>query len=287
MMLMTKFGKFKLRLIATINLSVLLSLFNIASTTSNYWIKYLDHENAGMSHVAGMWRSCPTVQQGGECVWKNGIVTNGHSLWSTLVRFLVFAGTMANIAVVVFLLLAFYYKINKRSKMAIKFMEWANVTLICAFVGILTGFTMFISNNCNFSVWLHVFAMMLIAFTSNMLTRTFARLYYMNTRGGKCMKSVETACSNTKLELGSPEEKIALATVEKETTSVEEKQQTVENAPATADVVSSSGLTNLEMNKISEANGSNEALLPVTTIQQPSTVNGDSTVIKCENENNS
>lgn len=264
MMLMTKFGKFKLRLIATINLSVLLSLFNIASTTSNYWVKYLDHENGSVAHVAGLWRSCPITQ--GSCVWKNGIVTAWHSFWSLLVRFLILTGTLANVLVVVFLVMAFYYKINKRSKMAIRFMEWANATLIGAFVVILVGFSMFISNSCNYSMWLHVLAMILIALTSNMLTRTFARLYYLNTRNGKCSKSVETACSNSKLEAGNVEEKIALAIVDKETcgAAAEEKANCE---------MANGGLTTIEMNKISEANGSNEALLPPTTANTTAAVN--------------
>lgn len=253
---MTKFGKFKLRLIATINLSVLLSLFNIASITSNYWVRYVDHENGAVSHVAGLWRSCPITQ--GSCIWKNGIVTNWYSFWSVLVRLFILLGTVANVLVVFFLMMAFYYKINKRSKMAIRFMEWANITLISAFIIIIIGFCMFISNSCNYSMWLHVFAMIIIVLTSNMLTRTFARLYYMNTRGGKSSKSVETACSNSKLEAGIVEEKIALAVVEKEMAN-EDKA----NGGPSGGV--GSGLATIEMNKISEANGSNEALLPVST----------------------
>lgn len=251
MMLMTKFGKFKLRLIATINLSVLLTLFNIASTTSNYWVRYLDHENGLASHVAGLWRSC-SIAQGGSCMWKNGIVSSTSTAWSILVRLLIFAGTLGNVAVVLFLMLAFYYKINKRSKLAIQFMEGANGTLIVSFIAIFVGFTLFISNKCNYSMWLFAFSMVCIAVTSNMLTRTFARMYYANTttRGGKkvMMMGQDVACSSSKLEPGCVEEKLALA------------------CNGNTGDAATIQMTAIEMNKISEANGSNEALLPTTTV---------------------
>lgn len=243
MMLMTKFGKFKLRLIATINLSVLLSIFNIASTTSNYWVKYKVKET-GFHHFAGLWRSCSAQ---GECQWQSGIVDHMQSIWSIFVRVFVAFGTITNLLVIVFLLMAFFYKINKKSKCAIQLMEWVNCMLIGSFIIILIGFCVFVSSTCNFSMWLHVFAMILMICTSNMVTRTFATLYFKNTRAMLNMKSVETAVSHSKLPY-EPEEKIAL------------------NQMCSENVVESNGATTIEMNKISENSGSKEALIPTAAV---------------------
>jgi hypothetical protein len=132
-------------------------------------------------------------------------------------------------------------------------MECANMILICSLIGILIGFCVFISQKCNFSMWLHIAAMCIIAATSNMLTRTFARLYFMNTRAMKCAKGmVETSgCAGTN------EEKMALAQVDNRTASMMNGAEPQ--------------MTAIEMNKISEQNGSNEALLPAqtTTSVQP------------------
>lgn len=112
---MTKFGKFKLRLIATINLSALLTIFNLASATSNYWVKYVDLESNGAPHIAGMWRSCPVGQQStANCQWKNGIVSSSHSVWSIFVRLLIAFGTIGNVIAVSCLCFALYFKLNKR-----------------------------------------------------------------------------------------------------------------------------------------------------------------------------
>jgi len=252
MMLMTKFGKFKLRLIATINMSVLLSVFNIASTTSNYWVKYVDKWSKTV-HYVGMIRSC---QDGGDCVWRNGIFSNSHSFWSLFVRFLMALGTIANVCVVFLFMMAFVYKVNKRSRRAIDLMEWANFILISSFVCILVAFCVFISSTSSFSAWLHVLSMIFLIVSSNMITRTFAALYFRNTRSSKCSKSVEAAMSHVKLncETGEPEEKIALAAVCKD---------------AITNTESINAITTVE--KTSETHGSNEALLPQPVAENTAT----------------
>ena len=246
---MTKFGKFKLRLIATINMSVLLSVFNIASTTSNYWVKYVDKLTKNV-HYVGMLRSC---QDQGDCVWRNGIFNNTHTFWSLFVRFLMAIGTLANVCVILLFLIAFIYKINKKSRRAINIMEWANFILISSFVCILVGFCVFISSTCSFSAWLHVLSMIFLIIASNLITRTFATLYFQNTRSSKCSKSVEAAMSHAKLnyaENGEAEEKIALAAVSKD---------------AITNTESINAITAIE--KISETHGSNEALIPQPTVE--------------------
>jgi hypothetical protein len=244
MMLMTKFGKFKLRLIATINLSVLLSLFNIASTTSNYWLRYVDPTSINNeNHFAGLWRSCPNQ---GPCIWKSGIINHTLSFWSIFVRLFITFGTIANLIVIFFYFMAFVYKLNKRSKCAIKIMEWANMILIISFISIMIGFCAFISTTSNWSIWLHVIALIFIIISSNMSTRLFATLYFQNTRSVPMSKSCETAMSHSKIPCD-PEEKIALAPI-------------VNNGNVNTECVN--GSATIEMNKISEANGSNEALIP-------------------------
>ena len=252
MMLMTKFGKFKLRLIATINMSVLLSVFNIASTTSNYWVKYVDKWSKTV-HYVGMLRSC---QEEGDCVWKNGIYSNSHSFWSLFVRFLMGFGTLANICVIGLFMMAFIFKINKKSRRAINLMEWANFILICSFVCILVGFCVFISSTCSFSAWLHVLSMIFLIIASNLITRTFTMLYFQNTRSTKMSKSVEAAMSHVKLnnETGEPEEKIALNAVSKD---------------ANTNTESINAITTIE--KISETHGSNEALIPQPVVETTET----------------
>lgn len=244
---MTKFGKFKLRLIATINLSVLLSVFNIASTTSNYWIKYKD-QITNEYHFAGMWRSCPNQ---GPCVWKNGIISYVHTIWSLFVRLFITLGTTANIFVVVIFFMALIYKINKRSRAAIRLLEIGNLFLIGAFVSILIGFCIFISTSISFSMWLLVLSMIICFITSNMLTRNFATLYFQNTRFTQCSKSVEAALSQSKLAINA-EEKIALTQMDSN-----------ENG---------NGIASIEMSKVSDANGSNEALIPSSAPLETPTV---------------
>lgn len=268
MMLMTKFGKFKLRLIATINMSVLLSLFNIAATSSSYWVKYLDPETE-QSHFAGLWRSCQVNQDeeigGWPCGWKSGIVHHQMSVWSLVVRLFLAVGTLLNCAVVMFYLAAFVCKMNKKSKRAIKLMEWANLMLVVAFCVLLCGFGLFISNSSNFSVWLWIISLVFIVITSNLLTRQFAALYFQNTRALRM--SQNSKCSETPC---SPEEKIALAPVcnsnEKCTeTTAQETSDAVTNtdqATETKDVVVTT--TNETQKTAEEVNGSNEALIPAS-----------------------
>lgn len=203
---MTKFGKFKLRLIATINMGVLLSIFNIASTASNYWVKLPGmnngHHSSGYKSTAGLWKTCGPS---GDCEWRNGIVDHVHSFWSYFVRSVISLGTVINVFAVLLLLTAFLYKLNKKSKRAIQIMEWVNCMLMFSLIILLVGFCVFVSSSCNFSLWLHVGAMCLMAITSNMLTRTFAALYFKNTRLG--VKSCDMACSTVGTE---PDEKTAL-----------------------------------------------------------------------------
>lgn len=233
---MTKFGKFKLRLIATIHMSVLLSIFNIASTCSNHWIKYEDQITNDFN-VAGLWRSCPID---GQCRWRNGIIAYSHTLWSWLVRILITLGTSTNVLVVLFFLMALVYKINKRSRSAIRLLEFGNLFLLISFISILVGFCIFISTSVSYSMWLLVLSMIIITVSSNMLTRTFATLYFQNTRLVPCSKSVDAALSQSKMGLDA-EEKIALTAIEPECVN---------------------GASTIEMSKVSEANGSNEALIP-------------------------
>jgi hypothetical protein len=241
MMLMTKFGKFKLRLVATINIGVLLSIFNIASTTSNYWIKYRQ-TNSPHPIYAGLWRSCPPH---GECTWMNGITDVYHSFWSIFVRVFISFGTVINSLAVFFLIMALFYKINKRSKCAISFMELGNCMFLSAFIIIIIGFCVFVSTSCNFSMWLHIASIILILCTSNMMTRTFATLYFKNTRLQN-MKSVETAISTMKLP--QEDEKIALNTISTESEQPKQVEVNTEN-------------------KTSTQNGSSEALIQGTEVK--------------------
>ena len=243
-MLMTKFGKFKLRLIATINMSVLLSVFNLASTTSNYWIKYVDHLT-GESHYAGMWRSCP---EQGPCVWKNGIISNSHSFWSIFVRFMITIGTVLNLFTIGTFLVAFIYKINKKSRWAITWMEWGNWFMIISFIFSLVGFTTFISATTSFSLWLHVLAMIFIIISSNQITRTFAHLYFSNTRSNQASKSVEAAICEDELKMA-PIAKDAITNTE----------------------ANINAITTIEMNK--EKCGSNEALITPAVVSTVTEVN--------------
>jgi hypothetical protein len=244
MMLMTKFGKFKLRLIATINMGVLLSIFNIASTSSNYWYKWL-HPELKTHVTAGLWRMCNSV---GECSWQNGIVEPSHSFWSIFVRVFMAFGTFINILVVLFLIMALFYKVNKRSRCCIQLMEWTNCLLIGSFIIIFIGLCVFLSTSCNYSMWLHVAAMCFMIVTSNMITRTFATLYFKNTRSGLNSKTVETACSTAKIPCD-PEEKIALSPINAE--------NVVDNTTATVAI---------EMKNIAENNGSKEALIQTNVV---------------------
>jgi len=228
---MTKFGKFKLRFIGTINLAAMLSIFNIASTTSSYWVKYIDN-NTGGTHYAGMWRSCPNQ---GECVWKNGIVNHMHSTWSIFVRVLITLGTVFNVIVVGIFTAALIFKITKKSRFIINCLEAGNLTLVGSFISLLIGFCIFISSSCNISLWLHVFSMICLIITCNLLTRNFAALYFQTSRN-RLIKSVNTAISHSKLPNESEEEAVAL-------TKNEEQNDTKKS---------------IEMNKIE--NGSNEAL---------------------------
>lgn len=252
---MTKFGKFKLRLIATINMSILLSLFNIASTTSNYWLRYVD-PHQGMEHFAGLWRSCPNQ---GPCVWKAGIMHHTMSFWAMFVRLFVAFGCISNLIVIFFYFMAFVYKLNKRSKCAIQLMEWANMILIISFICSMIGFCAFIASTCNWSIWLHVIGLIFIIITSNMVTRLFATLYFQNTRSMQSSKSCETGMSHSKIPCD-PEEKIALAPISKD---------------AITSTECGNGAATIEMNKVSEANGSNEALIPTPIIPTMEIVNSN------------
>lgn len=223
MMLMTKFGKFKLRLVATINLSVLLSLLNIASATSNYWLKHVDN---GVTHYTGLFRSCHST----ECFWRNGIIGNTCTTWSVIVRVLITLGTLTNISAVIVLIVAFVYKLNKKSKVTIRLMEYANLILVSSFLFLFVGFVIFVSNKCNFSIWLQSMSMIILIITSNMLTRTFSSIYFQNTRLTHCNKSCDTAVSNAKLSIGLENEK-ALTKSKEELNQVEnqtENKNTIE-----------------------------------------------------------
>jgi hypothetical protein len=254
---MTKFGKFKLRLIATINMGMLLSIFNIASTSSNYWYKW-HHQGAHVT--AGLWRMCNSAT--GECSWQNGIVDPVHTTWSLFVRVFLAFGTLINILVVIFLMMALFYKVNKRSRCTIQLMEWANCLLLGSFIIIFIGLCMFMSTACNYSMWLHVAAMCFMICTSNMITRTFAMLYFKNTRAGINNKSVETTCSTSKMPF-EPEEKIALSAIAAE--------NIVDSTAGAA--------TTIEMQKISENSGSKEALIQTGVVTEAANaqVNGEQT----------
>jgi hypothetical protein len=204
MQLSTHFGKFRLKFIASINLAALLSIFNIASSVSPYWIKYIDNFS-GSTHFAGMLRSCPNE---GGCEWRNGIVNHTHTTWSVFTRVLIALGTVCNIVVLAIFVSAFIFKLKKMSKLTIPTMEIGNFTLIVSFVCLFIGFTIFISSTCNFSLWLFVLSMVILVCTCNLLTRTFAAVYFQNYRF-KGSKSIETGISHSKLA-SEPEEVVAL-----------------------------------------------------------------------------
>ena len=244
MILMTKFGKFKLRLVATINLAALLSVFNLLATGSKYWMKYVERPS-GQAHYAGLWKSCPI--EVGDCAHKNGIFQDQHTFWSFTVRFLMSVGSFANIAAILLFVLALFYKINKKSKCALKLMEWGNLVLIGAFLITLSGLCVFVSNKNNFSLWFHVFSLLLAVVSSNLLTRTFASFYFRNARAGNLVKSIENGLSRSKIPC-EPEEKVALASETNE------------------------AVTEIEMKKVKEL-GSNEALIPSNNETTPESNN--------------
>ena len=233
MILMTKFGKFKLRLVASINLAVLLSAFNFASLYTKDWIKYIDPKT-GVTHSAGLWQSCPIEQ--GECVSKYGIFEDEHSFWSFSVRSLILIGFVANFASFVFFFIALGQKYYKKSKCALKWMENGNLALTAAFIISFCGLCVFVSSKNNFSFWFHAASLVLAIVTTNMLTRAFASFYFRNARAGNLIKSIENGLSRSKIPCD-PEEKVALASSENQV------------------------VTEIEMSKVKEL-GSNEALIP-------------------------
>jgi hypothetical protein len=193
MIFKTEYGQFKLKLVASINIAAILSLFNIASTTSSYWIKYIDN-NSGNTHFAGMWRSCPNQ---GDCQWKNGIVHHTHSPWSIAVRFLISLGTFSNVILVGWLTSALIFKLKKKSLYTIRCLEAGNLTLTGSFICLVIGFCIFISSTCNVSLWLFVLSMIILIVTCNLLTRYFASVDYQCKKLSG--KSVEIAISHPKL----------------------------------------------------------------------------------------
>ena len=208
MMFMAKFGTFKLKLIATINLAALMSILNLASSTTNYWIKCHDHESQS-HHYAGLWRSCPNR---GPCVWKNGIVEYAHSLWSFFVRFFITMGTMFNVLVVLFFFMAFVYKLNKKSKVVIRLLESGNLLMVISFGVIFFGFLLFISNSCNVSIWFLGLFLIINFVSSNMLTRIFCAMYFQSTLLNKQSTSFVDTATGAKAAIVD-EEKIALTAI--------------------------------------------------------------------------
>lgn len=250
MMLMTKFGKFKLRLIANFSIAGLLSIINLFAANSSYWLKYIDTET-GETHFAGLWRSCPNQ---GPCVWKNGIVDSFHSFWAICVRFFIlFACTFSVLTVLVYFM-AFVYKVNKRTRLVIRLLEWGNLIHVGSLVVMFAGFAIFIANDCNISIWFHTLAMVLVIVTSNMITKTFAELYFASTRLTQATKSCETGMSHAKL--GDAEERIALAPMPGQ-----------EAVAAITDKCSAKiQMSPVEARKVNETNGSNEALIPSAAV---------------------
>merc|ERR1712071_22456 len=274
-------------------MSVLLSLFNIAATSSSYWVKYLDIDTKE-PHFAGLWRSCQVDQDeengGWPCGWRSGIVHHSLSFWSLSVRVFLAAGTLLNCAVVVFYLAAFVCKMNKKSKRAIRLMEWANLMLVVAFCVLLCGFGLFISNSSNFSVWLWILSLVFVVITSNLLTRQFAALYFQNTRALRMSSKTSSSCCPEGGSCSNPEEKIALAsinnttsndvvatteggtTVRQETsdavtnTEKQEKQQAATQTKdvAAAVVVVTKNEVKQKSSEEEEVSGSNEALIPAS-----------------------
>jgi hypothetical protein len=243
MMLMTKFGKFKLRLFFTIQMSLLLAFFNITSMSSNYWFKYLEADNGEM-HYAGLWQSCPN--QGASCVWKNGIVDQFHSLWSILVRVMITLGAVGNILCLLFFIMAFVYRTTtKNTRFVYRFMEAGNFTLFFSFLLSMAGFCVFISSKWNWSIWLHCISLVFGFIAANVLTRHFAMFYFTNTRmcGGKLVEPVIT---------GGNDNAIAMAPMQKDACT-EVCVNKIELSKATPSII--------------DATGSNEALIvhPITT----------------------
>jgi hypothetical protein len=258
-MLMAKFGKFKLRLMAAIHMSALLAIFNVASTTSNYWLKYIEPETTE-THFAGLWRSCPNQ---GVCMWKDGIVGRTHTIWSYLVRIFITIGTFGNIFVVLIFFMAFIYKLNKKTRCVVRLLEVGNVFLLFSFGFVMAGFCMFISNKCNYSLWLHCISMVFVFFASNLLTRYFASFYFINCRaaskGGLIQSNESTQHKVDDEDAINDEEKIALAPISKDTVTTTE---------VTVGMIKPTITTTTTTTTTSETHGSNEALItqPVTII---------------------
>jgi len=205
MMLMTKFGKFKLRFIATINLSVLMSLLSMASTLTPHWINYKDHQT--QPHLAGLWISCSNT---GNCTWLDGMIDRWHTWWANSTRVLVGLGAIGNIICAMIFISVMWYKLHKskpqnnvenggvtvvdgkprkstfanstRTNVIINLMEWANWILCVSFILMLVGFTIFLSSKCTLSLWFHCLGMCFMIVSSNWLTRTFATIYFQSTR---------------------------------------------------------------------------------------------------------
>lgn len=228
-MLSTHFGKFRLKFIASINIAALLSLFNIASTTSGYWIKYIDNLS-GNTHYAGMWISCPNQ---GDCEWKNGIVNHEHSTWSVMVRFLITLGTICNAAVVAIFCLALLFKLKKNAMWAIRVLEIGNFSMVGSLLCLLIGFCIFISSTCNYSLWLFVLSMVILVVTCNLLTRTLSAHYFQHF-APRCSETGHTKLPNEN------EEAVALT-----------KEASVEK-------------TDIEMDKIPEPVATEEAQVTIT-----------------------
>jgi len=250
MIFKTEFGKFKLKLVASINIAAILSLFNIASTTSSYWIKYIDNFS-GSTHFAGMWRSCPNQ---GNCQWKNGIVSHTHSTWSILVRLLISLGTFSNIILVGWFTSALIFKLKKKSLYTIRCLEAGNLTLTGSFICLVIGFCIFISSTCNASLWLFVLSMIIIIVTCNLLTRSFATVYYQTKKlNGKC---IENGISHSKLPCDN-EEGTALTKEETPEVKTGIEMEKIETGSSEA-LINETGPTQVEIIVTSDENKTQE-----------------------------
>jgi hypothetical protein len=269
MMLMTKFGKFKLRLIANFSVAGLLSIINLFAANSSYWVKYMDAETHE-HHFAGLWRSCPAQ---GPCSWRSGIIDAKHSFWALSVRFFIVFGSLVNVLTVLLYFMAFVFKLNKKTRCVLRLLDWGNLLNVASLMLMLIGFAIFVSNACNVSVWLHALAMLLIVVTSNLITRTFADLYFSNTqRLGPATKSSETGMSHAKLAAGDlSEERIALAPMPSQAPDFvvngDRSSAKIQMSPVL--VTSAASKRNSKVLTSSDAHGSNEALIPGVKLTAP------------------
>jgi hypothetical protein len=174
---MVKFPKLKIEIAISIKLSVLLTIFNTASMSSNYWLKHVD-KKTNTKLLMGLWNTCNSVT--GKCVARSGITHDTATLWSLFIHIFFVIGTIFNFLSLLLLILIFVFKQFKtfQIKLLMKLLEIVNALLISAFAILIISFCVFISTSCTYSLWLQGFSLCSCVVSINLLTRIFAKLYY-------------------------------------------------------------------------------------------------------------